>query len=508
MKRCGTVYLVGAGPGDPSLITLSGMRLLKRADVVIYDRLAPNALLSMCRTDAIKIDAGKSSDSGGNSQDAINAKLIEHAQRGSDVVRLKGGDPGVFGRASEEQAACLEHGVPCVIVPGISSCLAAPAAMGIATTQRGCSRSFTVLSARSSDGGGAETLDYAKLVRDETLIIMMGRKELAAICNGLIEAGADPSLPVACVERATMDQQRQCRGTLEDIAEIVEREGLQAPMVTIIGEVAATDDCTARFTKSPLLNMKVAVTGSQALCAKLAVALMARGADPIRCPMIRIEFSTTDPALELAVNAIDQFDWIAFSSANGVRGFFKRLIAAKLDSRTLSNCRIASVGVATSRELLKHGVRTDIQSEIETGAGLADAIIDTAGDSGQCILLPRSDKALATLPDRLESAGMNVTQVVAYLTVAIAPPTILVDQINTSADAILFASPSAVKCAGDAGLCLDDKLIVCIGETTAAACTHKHMKVHAVAKRATAESMVDTLEWLASLNATETGVGA
>ncbi|HNO80448.1 MAG TPA: uroporphyrinogen-III C-methyltransferase [Phycisphaerae bacterium] len=501
----GKVYLVGAGPGDPSLITLRGRRLLARADVVIYDRLTSNALLTLCRTDALKIDFGKAADSGGRAQQAINDLIIEHAKRGLNVVRLKGGDPGVFGRSTEEQAACFENGVPCVIVPGVSSFLAAPASIGLAATQRGRSRSFTVITARGCDGSGAESLDYAKLVRDETLFIMMGRRELGAICAGLIDAGGDPHLPVVCIERATTSRQRVCRGTLADVASNVERDGLQAPMVTIVGEIAATDRIES-LGLSPLIGAKVAITGTDDLCAKLAEELVSRGAEPIHCPLIRIAFSPVDAKLDVAVNEIDQFDWIAFSSVNSVRGFFRRLALANLDARALAHCRIASVGSATSRELKRRGIVADIQSPVETGAGLAAAIIAVA-KTGQRVLLPRSDRALRALPTCLQTAGMHVTEVVAYRTLTIDPPADVVDQINRSADAILFASPSAVTCAVAASVRTEDRVVVCIGPSTVSACQQNGIKVDAVADRASAESMVDALQTVSNVHLGLSGVG-
>ncbi len=502
MKACGTVYLVGAGPGDPSLITMRGMQLLKRADVVIYDRLAPVALLSMCSTDAIKIDVGKTSDSGGDGQSAINSMLVEHAKRGMNVVRLKGGDPGVFGRAAEERAACLENGVPCVIVPGVSSCIAAPASIGLSVTQRGISRSFMVLTARGSDGSGAEDLDFSKLSGVETLIVMMGRKGLATICSGLIDAGSDPNLPVACVERATTRNQRQCSGNLETIASKAERLDLRAPMVTIIGKIASEvgDDPIAA---SPLWGMTVATTGSESLCTKLAEQLIASGAEPIRCPLIRIEIEDLNDALESALRKIEQYDWVAFSSSNGVRAFFKHLASLNKDCRALSTCRIASVGEQTTRQLLRHGILADVQAEVETGARLAETIVESSTAPGESVLLPRSDRALQTLPAKLGQAGMNVTQVAAYRTVALVPASYLVDQINDSADAILFASPSAVRCAADAGFRYEGKLVVCIGETTADTCQRLGIGVDAVADRASAAGMVEAL---ARAKASSTGV--
>jgi uroporphyrinogen III methyltransferase/synthase len=508
LKSQGIVYLVGAGPGDPSLFTLRGMRLLKCADVVVYDRLAPMALLSMCRADSIKIDVGKVSNSGGQSQQTINDLLIEHAQSGMTVVRLKGGDPGVFGRASEEHSACLENGVPCVIVPGVSSCLAAPASIGLTATQRGRSRSFTVLAARGSDGSGAEGLDYSKLVRDETLIVLMGRKELGAICSGLIGAGGDPHLSVACIENATTSRQRQCRGTLENIAAKVEQRGLQAPMVTIIGEIASAKENPQAFALSPLVGVKVAITGTPTLCHKLAEELMSRGAEPIVCPLIRIDFSHSDPALDNAISDIARFDWMAFSSANSVRGFFGRLSDAGKDSRALANCRIASVADATSRELLRHGVRADLQPQVETGEALAAAIIEASSAIGRRILLPRSDRALKTLPECLKAAGMNVTQAIAYRTVSVDPPALVVEEINRMADAILFASPSAVRCAVDAGIQTQAKTVVCIGETTATFARKQGIAVDAAAKRASAEAMVDALAARRQAKLGLLGVGA
>ncbi|NOX59039.1 MAG: uroporphyrinogen-III C-methyltransferase, partial [Planctomycetes bacterium] len=466
MSSKGIVYLVGGGPGDPGLITIRGRQLLQRADVVIYDRLAPVGLLGLCRQDALIIGGGKSATERGKGQDRINDLLIEHARLGRCVVRLKGGDPGVFGRVAEERSACLAHGVRCVIVPGVSSALAAPASLGIQVTQRGISRSFTVVTGRDCVNSGSSAMDFKLLAGVDTLIVLMGRRELATICRGLIDAGRSSKEAILCIERATTPQQRECRGCLDDIADRVEKMQMQAPMVIVIGKVASTPSLPPELVLPPLLGLKVVVTGTPALCTRLSEELSSRGAEAIRCPLIRIEFPPKLPALDEELQRLDEFGWLVFSSANGIRGFFKRLHALNLDARALSGCRIAAVGSRSARELLKHGLRADVIPNDETGSGLASAILEASDSQGRCVLLPRSDRGLPALTSGLRRAGMEVVDVVAYRTIAVPPSPGQVVEINDSADAILFASPSAVECAVASGIDTQGRVVACIGETT------------------------------------------
>lgn len=238
----GTAYLIGAGPGAADLITVRALRLLRRADVVIHDRLIDPALLDETRADAVIIDAGKAPGRHAWTQDRINGCITDHARRGRSVVRLKGGDPFVFGRGGEELDACRNAGIPCVVVPGVTSAIAAPAAAGIPVTYRQIARSFAVVTARTDSPDGDPDLDYAALARLDTLVVMMGRANLRKITQALIDAGRDPSTPAACIERATTADQRVTVGTIATIADAADRDCLQPPMVTVIGATAAYAD--------------------------------------------------------------------------------------------------------------------------------------------------------------------------------------------------------------------------------------------------------------------------
>lgn len=246
-RSTGTVYLVGAGPGDPDLITVKGLELLRRAGVVVYDRLIPRELLLQCRRTAELIHVGKKPGRPSIAQEQINRMLIDRALQGKLVVRLKGGDPFVFGRGGEEQNACQKAGVHCVVVPGVSSALAAPASVGIPVTYRQKSRHFVVVTGHSN--GEGDPLDYSALASIDTIVILMGRSKLAEFCESLMIAGKDPATPAACVEWATTQKQKLSTGSLQSIAALVEQDKLEPPVVTIVGEVAAlaaTSDSFAR----------------------------------------------------------------------------------------------------------------------------------------------------------------------------------------------------------------------------------------------------------------------
>lgn len=242
IARRGVVYLVGAGPGDPELMTIKGARLLAEADVVIHDRLIPTESLQWCREESLLIDVGKYPDHHRVTQSEINELLVLHASQGKTVVRLKGGDPFVFGRGLEELKVCREHGVSCFIVPGVSSSIAGPSAAGIPVTSRGVARSFAVVTGQTDPSLGTYSFDFEALVRMDTIVLLMARKNLAEITNGLLEAGLDPDTPAASIENATCANQRVTSGTVATIAEVVKAIGISSPVVTVIGEVAANVD--------------------------------------------------------------------------------------------------------------------------------------------------------------------------------------------------------------------------------------------------------------------------
>lgn len=243
-QRRGKVYLVGAGPGDPDLITVRGMRLIERADTIIYDRLIPSEVLSWAPVKAKLIDVGKFPDHHRITQAEINELLVQYGSRGDQVVRLKGGDPFVFGRATEELAVCRAAGIDCEVVPGVSSCIAGPASVGIPVTSRGVARSFTVLTGHTDPKLGKHNFDFQALAKMETLVLMMARGSLGFIAQSLIDAGMDPTTPVASIERATQTDQRAVAGPLHDIAAAVEAAGMQSPMITVVGHVASQMDAS------------------------------------------------------------------------------------------------------------------------------------------------------------------------------------------------------------------------------------------------------------------------
>jgi uroporphyrin-III C-methyltransferase len=242
IAKRGVVYLVGAGPGDPELMTIKGARLLAEADVVIHDRLIPTESLQWCREEALQIDVGKYPDHHRVSQDEINELLVQHAAQGKTVVRLKGGDPFVFGRGLEELAVCRRHGVACFIVPGVSSSIAAPSAAGIPVTSRGVARSFAVVTGQTDPTLGTYSFEFEALARMDTIVLLMARKNLAEITDGLMAAGMDPETPAASIENATCDNQRVTSATVGTIAEVVKAIGINSPVVTVIGAVAAQVD--------------------------------------------------------------------------------------------------------------------------------------------------------------------------------------------------------------------------------------------------------------------------
>ncbi len=266
--RSGCVYLVGAGPGDPGLITVRGLQLLRRADVVVHDRLIPHELLAEVEAGAKMIDVGKVAGQPGRSQDEINAMLVEHARRGALVVRLKGGDPFLFGRGWEEMMACREGGIACVVVPGVSCAWAVPAVADVPLTLRKVSRSVAVVTAQNGEGNGAAALNYNALVGMDTVVVLMGRANLREVVNYFIAAGRDPATPTACVERGTMPEQRLVTGNLATIADLADQAQLKPPVTTVIGEVVR---CAARWQGS-MGPAKASVAREVGLCVEVAAA--------------------------------------------------------------------------------------------------------------------------------------------------------------------------------------------------------------------------------------------
>lgn len=492
----GTVYLVGAGPGDPQLITVRGRRLLARADVVAYDRLVSRSLLRVARADAELINVGKRAGHHRVPQDQIHHVLIDRALCGLNVVRLKGGDPFVFGRGHEELTACREAGVPCVVVPGVSSALAGPAAAGIPVTDRYRARSFGVFTAATAAvEGAAPPFDYQALARLDTVVILMSGERLAEVAQRLIIAGRDPATPAACVQAATTLHQRVTVATLNTIADAALRDDLRAPLVTVIGNVAALADKLrpSAANASALDGIRVLVTRPRSASRELTEALRARGAEVIPCPLLRVSYKQTAAALDTALSGLATCNWVVFTSVHGVRAVSRRLRVAGKDARAFGATRVAAIGPATAAELARVGIRPDLVPAVFTAAALTEALIRASFGCPGRVLLPRADIAGSELPNGLRGAGAAVHEVAAYRTLAITPPRRALAELRKGVDAIVFCSPSAVCRFVALRLDAADAMIVSLGPVTAEAARRAGLRVHVVAENHSASGLVAAL---------------
>lgn len=482
------VYLIGAGPGDPGLITIKGVECLRRADVVVYDRLVAPALLDYAPASAEKIYVGKASGAHTMSQAEINARLIEKARAGKIVARLKGGDPFVFGRGGEEALALAEAGIAFEIVPGVTSAIAAPAYAGIPVTHRGVAASFTVATGHRADESPIPNLHAP------TLVFLMGVENLESIVTSLIEAGRDATTPAALVRWGTTPQQQTIIGTL---ANIVERaRDLQPPAVLVVGEVVNLRERLQWFEKRPLLGKRILVTRAREQASELARRLAELGAEPIEFPTIRI--APLDDYAQLDAALAQKYDWVIFTSVNGVRFVWERLTALGRDARAFAETRLAAIGSATAEELARHGLRADFVPREYIAEALAEQIGDVAG---QRILLPRADIARETLAHELRARGAHVDDVAAYRTITTDANDPRAQEMRAQLergkiDAITFTSSSTVRGFVNCQLPIDNcqLTIACIGPVTAQTARELGLRVDVVAEEYTIAGLVAALE--------------
>jgi uroporphyrinogen III methyltransferase/synthase len=477
-----TVYLVGAGPGDPGLLTVRAAEVLARADVVVHDRLAEPSLLDLTRADAERIDVGKAPGAP-IAQGEINRLLVERGRAGLEVVRLKGGDPFVFGRGGEEAATLMEAGVPFEVVPGITSAVAVPAYAGIPVTHRGLSTSFTVVTGHSRHAPDRDT-DWDALARaGDTLVVLMGVAHKSELAARLMAAGLPRDTPVAAVRWGTRPAQQTVRTTLEGLSDVV----LEPPVTMVIGRVAALD--LRWFENRPLLGRRVVVCRARGQASVLVDRLRRLGAEAVEVPTIEID----DPAdggaaLDAAAASVRAHDWVAFTSVNAVERLFARL----RDARSLADVRVAAVGPGTAHALAARGVVADVVP----GRSLAEALVEALGPPphpGATVLLPQAAGARPTLADGLRAEGWTVQVVEAYRTKPATPPPDLL-AAAAKADAIAFTSGSTVNNYLDAaGPDAVPPTVVCIGPVTAAAARHRGIAVAAVADDHTLDGLVETL---------------
>ena len=503
MRNGGIVYLVGAGPGDPELLTVKGLRLLESADVIVHDRLIDDRLLSMAGPDAELVNAGKIPlSAAGRTQSDINDFLVSEAQLGKSVVRLKGGDPFVFGRGGEEADALVAAGVEFEVVPGVTSAVAAPAYAGIPLTHREHASSFTVVTGSLSTTSEQDSPDWSNLARTPgTLVILMGWSALSDIAATLIANGKSGATPSAVVSWGSEPWQRTATGRLDSIADIAKSQGLSAPATVVIGDVVGLRERLNWFETLPLLGRRVLVTRSRNQAGVLSRRLGEVGAVPIEIPTIEVRPPHDYSELDDALAEVSKFDWIVFASANAVRAVHDRLRAAGRDSRSLHGVRVAAIGPATAEVIREYGIAADLvppnTTKGATSEGLSEAL-SNEGVSGSRILLPRADIATRDLPDMLQAMGAGVTQVTAYRTVTPKESRDRVaEAVRTGIDVATFTSSSTVrnllKMLDDGGESLAGVTIACIGPTTASTASRFGLKVDIVAKTPTIRGLVEAL---------------
>ncbi len=444
----GKVYLVGAGPGDPGLITVRGKYLLERAQVVVYDYLASRKLLKHVPSDAEFIYAGKK---GGakhmHTQEEINQMLVDHALAGKIVVRLKGGDPFIFGRGGEELEKLFEANVPFEVVPGVTSATAAATYAGIPITHRNYTASVAFLTGHEDPTKENSNIDWEKLATGAgTIVVYMGIKNLPIIVDNLLKHGRDPKTPVAVVRWASTPEQRTVVGSLDTIKDVVKDAGIKPPSLIIVGEVVKLRNTIDWFEKRPLFGKKIIVTRTREQASQLIAGLEENGADCLECPTIEIKPVDSYEILDAELERLNEYHWILFSSLNGVTHFFNRLFSRGMDARDLKGPQIAVVGKSTADLLHNYGLNADLIPSVFTSEGLAESLLDL-GVEGRNILIPRAEKGREILPETLRGAGAQVTIAPVYKN---SPPAGRKEELRDELEAgvidmVTFTSSSTVR---------------------------------------------------------------
>lgn len=420
----GMVYLVGAGPGDYRLITLKGIECLKRAEVVVYDRLADERILAWAPADAERIYVGKASSHHTMRQEDISALLAAKAQEGKTVVRLKGGDPFVFGRGGEEGLLLEEKGIPFEIVPGVTSAISVPAYAGIPVTHRAVATSFAVVTGHEDPTKGRSNMRWDKLATGvDTLVFLMGIANLPRITQKLIENGRSADTPAAVIRWGTKPEQRVLVTTVGRAAEDVQRVGLKPPAIFLVGDVVKLRDRLQwfdRLSQRPLFGRRVLVTRARSQASRLTAALEELGTEVREVPAIRIAPPADGyAAIDAAIGTLMDYQWLVFTSANGVSAFFARLAAAGKDARALGYAQVAAIGTATAAKLREYGIRADVVPEEFRAEGVVAALKGKLPPHAR-VLLPRAEQAREVLPDGLRALGATVDVAPVYRTEAAA----------------------------------------------------------------------------------------
>ena len=504
MNTLGKVYLVGAGPGDPELITVKARRVLARADVVFHDALVHPELLTHCKLSARIVYVGKRAGRVGQRQSEINQQLEDAARAGHVVVRLKGGDPYLFGRGSEEAEHLYAAGIEFEVVPGVPSPLAATAYAGFSLTHRDLASSVAYLTATESPEKDQSAHDWSKLATaTQTLVIFMGMRKLPSLMQLLIEHGRSPECPAAVIQSASLPSQRTVVGTVATIAQLAEAAEIKMPALTVVGDVLNLRDRLRWYDTKPLFGKRVLVTRPAGQHGTLSQALRDAGAEPIEIPTIRIVPPSDPEPITEAVEQLSSYQWVLLTSANGVDALLGEMDSQGLDARALGNSKVAAIGVATAERLRLHGVRADIVPEEHVGERLAEGVIAACDGSlaGQRVLLPRAAVAREAIVDLLREAGATVDVVAAYQTLP--PDPAEQDRLrrlirDKQIDVVTFTSSSTVTnlcdlLGPDAASLLSPLTIASIGPITTATAKSNNVRVDVTATRYTVEGLVEAL---------------
>lgn len=490
--KMGKVWLVGAGPGDIGLFTLKGMEVLKQAEVVVYDSLVGQGVLSQIPEHARLIHVGKRANHHTMPQEEINRVLLEEAQKGYRVVRLKGGDPFLFGRGGEELELLTENGIPYEVVPGVTSPLAVPAYNGIPVTHRDFCSSLHIITGHKRAGKEYD-IDFQALVRTEgTLVFLMGVSALGDICQGLLDGGMDPDMPAAILQKGTTAGQKRIVATVSTLKGEVEKRGIETPAIIVVGKVCTLADRFAWYEELPLAGWKVLVTRPKHLISKTAARLRCLGAEVLELPAIRTVPVDDQSRLLDAFTRLKEYQWIVFTSPTGVDVFFEAMKKQKVDLRSMAGARLAAIGEGTKKKLEERCLWVDFMPSVYDGDTLGKELaLHLTG--GEHILIPRAEAGNENLVFSLEQAGALVEDIPTYRTVY--EKSLLIDEKKElesgSIDCVVFTSASTVRgfVEGTEGLDYTKVKAACIGKQTKAAADAYGMETY-MAEKAAIESLI------------------
>jgi uroporphyrinogen III methyltransferase/synthase len=500
-RSIGKVYLIGAGPGDPGLITVKGLECVKKADVIIYDYLANERLLDQRRPDAELIYVGKQGGRHTLPQDEINSLIVKRAKEGKLVARLKGGDPFIFGRGGEEAEELVDHGVPFEIVPGVTAATAVPTYAGIPLTHRDHTASVAFVTGHEDPTKPESKVHWEKISTGiGTLVFFMGMKNLQSIVDNLISHGRGPETPVALIQWGTRTDQKVVTGMLKDIVSRVKAAKLGPPAIIVVGEVVKLRDKLNWYESKPLFGRRVVVTRSRDQASVFAEMLIDRGATTIEFPTIDVVPPKSWEELDRAIAGIETYHWIIFTSANAIRFFMERLRSLNRDLRLLKGVNICVVGPKTAEALEAYGLRPDlIPAEFK-----AEGVLAALGGSrvkGRKFLIPRARVAREIIPDRLREQGADVTVATAYENVKPAADLQRVQKLfeEKKIAAVTFTSSSTVhnfvEILGqkEYKALVDGVAVACIGPVTAKTAGEYGMKTDIMPKEYTIPALVDAM---------------